>query len=155
MTPEEKAEWLDRLSAAFSGLVPQNNALNLSLVDFDRSGMAMMKLPYRADLIGNPDTGVLHGGVITTLLDATSGAAVFMKLWDTTPIATLDLRIDYLKPAQPPKDVIARAECLKLTRQVAFVRAVAYHEDPADPIAAASGTFMITHKGQFAKMESA
>lgn len=153
---ESKAAMLARLDAAFSGLVPHNRALGLRLVDFDQAeGMAMMTLPYRAELVGNPDTGVLHGGAITTLLDAASGASVFSRMWKETPVATLDLRIDYLKPATPGLDVVARAVCYKLTKNVAFVRAKAYHEASGedDPVATAAGTFMITHRGAFARMD--
>ena len=107
-----------------------------------------MRLPYDARFVGNPETGVLHGGLITTLMDATCGASVFFKLKASKPIATLDLRIDYLKPGTPGLDIYARAECFKATHNVAFVRAMAFHGDPNDPIAAASGTFMIGTRGQ-------
>ncbi|MCK6552928.1 hotdog fold thioesterase, partial [Myxococcota bacterium] len=106
---DEHPEVLARLNQAFTGLVPHNQALGLELVDFDRAGVAVMRLPWSEALVGNPETGVLHGGVITSLLDATAGAAVFVALWSPTPIATLDLRIDYLKPATPGRDVVARA----------------------------------------------
>lgn len=56
------------------------------------------------------------------------------------PIATLDLRIDYLKPASPGQKLYARADCFKLTRNVAFTRALAYHVVD-DPIALASTHF--------------
>lgn len=150
-----KEEMLARLGAAFSGLVPHNRALGLQLVDFDRGeGVAVMRLPYRPEIVGNPDTGVIHGGAITSLLDATSGAAVFMRMWRDTPIATLDLRIDYLRPAQPGLDVHARAVCYKLTKNVAFVRANAFTTGgEEDPVATAAGTFVITGRGQFARME--
>src|SRR5688500_20186307 len=82
-------------------------------------------------------------GVVTGLVDATCGLSVFMKLPDPTRIATLDLRIDYLKPATPGLHLHARADCYKLTKQVAFVRACAYHDDPDDAIASAAGTVMI------------
>jgi acyl-coenzyme A thioesterase PaaI-like protein len=58
-------------------------------------------------------------------------------------IATLDLRIDYMKPATPHREVRARAHCYKMTRHVAFVRGVAFHDDEADPIATSAGTFML------------
>ena len=106
-------------------------------------GSARMRLPYSADLVGNPDTGVLHGGAITSLMDACCGAAVFMKLIMPVPIATLDLRIDYLRPADPGRDVLAHATCFRLTRNVAFVRGIAYVDDEADPVAAAAGAFML------------
>lgn len=121
---------------------PYNAALGFHAVEATRDGVTVL-LPYRTDLVGNPDTGVLHGGVITGVVDGACGLAVFLKRGSPARIATLDLRIDYLKPATPPKDVRVRAECHKLTRQVAFVRASAYHDDPSDAIAAAAGTFIV------------
>jgi uncharacterized protein (TIGR00369 family) len=140
---------LQRLDSGFSAFVPHNRALGLRFVGYG-DGEAMLRLPYDPKLVGNPETGVLHGGAITSLLDAACGAAVFVKLWDRTPIATLELRIDYLKPAAPFRDVIAKATCFKLTRNVAFVRAVAFHDSEGDPIASASGTFMLQTPGQSA-----
>ena len=141
---------LDALNESFRDYVPFNKALGLTLVGATQSpAVAKMRLPYYARFIGNPETGVLHGGVITTLMDAACGASVFFKLKASKPIATLDLRIDYLKPGTPGLDIYARAECFKTTHNVAFVRAMAFHEDtPDDPIAAASGTFMISTRGQ-------
>lgn len=147
LDPAEKAATLARLAEAFTLYVPHNRALDLRLEDFG-DGMALFRLPYADHLVGNPETGVLHGGVITTLLDATAGASVFMKTWKPVPVATLDLRIDYLKPATPKRDVLAKATCYKLTKSVAFIRAVAYHDDENDPIASAAGTFMFSAKGR-------
>jgi uncharacterized protein (TIGR00369 family) len=141
----ELLEQMRRINEAFMQLVPHNRALGLVFERFARAE-AVVTLPYDARLVGNPDTGVLHGGAISSLLDACCGAAVFMALDTPQPIATLDLRIDYLKPATAGSDVTAEAHCFKVTRNVAFVRAMAYH-DAADPIAAAAGTFMLTHKG--------
>lgn len=99
--------------------------------------------PYSDALVGNPETGVVAGGVITTLLDQASGSSVILSLDEFSPIATLDLRIDYMKPATPKRDLVAYAHCYKITRSVAFVRGTAYHDDPADPIATSHGTFML------------
>ncbi|MSP60711.1 MAG: PaaI family thioesterase [Myxococcales bacterium] len=129
------------------GGVPFNTALGMR-VEGVAEGTATVLLPYRTELVGNPDTGGLHGGVITSLIDAGCGLAVVLKLMRATRIATLDLRIDYLRPATPPRDVRARCECHKVTRQIAFVRAVAYHDDPGDAIASAAGTFMIFDEGR-------
>ena len=129
----------------FTEGIPHNKALGMELLELDR-GEARFRLPYDAKLVGNPDTGVLHGGAITALLDASSGAAVFASLTDWVPIATLDLRIDYLRAAEPGRDVVCHATCYKRTRNVAFTRAIAYHDDPADPIASSVGTFMLSTK---------
>ena len=129
----------------FTEGIPHNKALGMEMLELDR-GEAKFKLPYDAKLVGNPDTGVLHGGAITALLDACSGAAVFAALTEWVPIATLDLRIDYLRAAEAGREVIAHATCYKTTRNVAFTRAIAYHDDPADPIASSVGTFMLSTK---------
>jgi uncharacterized protein (TIGR00369 family) len=133
------------LARAFSGGVPHNQALGLRLLDVTDTEV-IYELPYDTKLIGNPDTGTVHGGAITALLDASSGLAVFAALTQLVPIATLDLRIDYLKPAEPGKSVISKATCYKITRNVAFTRAVAYQDDPSDAVAHAVGTFMLSTK---------
>ncbi|MCA9622059.1 MAG: PaaI family thioesterase [Myxococcales bacterium] len=141
-TPEELVGW----ARTFMDAVPHNRALGIELVALE-PGVATMRLPYRLELVGNPDSGVIHGGPITAVLDACSGAAVFSALRRPVPIATLDLRVDYMRPATPELPIITRAECYKLTGHVAFTRAVAYHDDPEQPIATSSGTFMIATPG--------
>lgn len=106
-------------------------------------GRATMRVPYGPHLVGNPETGVVHGGVITALLDHTSGAAVMAALKEPMAIATLDLRIDYMKPATPGEAITAEVTCLKVTREVAFVRGAAYHTSPDDPVAICTGAFML------------
>ncbi len=128
--------------------VPHNRALGMRFVSCAAGGEVVVELPYRDELVGNPDTGVIHGGAITSLLDATCGAAVFVQLASFAPIATLDLRIDYLKPAAAGVAVRAKAFCYKTTRHVGFARAVAYGDDEADPIASAAATFMLFTKGR-------
>lgn len=135
----------ERILRAFAEAVPHNKALGIEIEELG-DAFARYRLPWAERLVGNPETGVLHGGAITALLDACCGSAVFNALAEPQPIATLDLRIDYLHPAAPRRDVIAEATCYKVTRNVAFVRAFAHHGDAADPIASASGTFMLATK---------
>jgi uncharacterized protein (TIGR00369 family) len=132
-------------ASVFVDHIPHNRALGIEVVGMDRA-TALFKLRYDAKLVGNPDTGTLHGGAITALLDACSGASVFAALPEWAPIATLDLRIDYLRAGDPGRDVQCRAQCYKVTRNVAFTRAVAFHDDEADPIATSAGTFMLGTK---------
>jgi uncharacterized protein (TIGR00369 family) len=106
-----------------------------------------VRLAYGAHLIGDPDTGVVHGGVVTGLLDDVSGMAVMGRLRAPMPIATLDLRIDYMKPATPLQAIIAEARCLKVTHEIAFVRGAAFHDDPEDPIALCTATFILIRGG--------
>jgi uncharacterized protein (TIGR00369 family) len=134
-----------KMTRAFARGIPHNLALGIRIVDVSATE-ASFELPYDKRLIGNPETGTLHGGAITALLDACSGAAVFAALPSLIPIATLDLRIDYLKPAEPGKTVVGRASCYKMTRNVAFTRALAYQDHPDNVIAHSVGTFMLSTK---------
>lgn len=143
----DKEKLLATVNQAMVAAVPFNASIGLRAVDCAH-GEATTVLPWKEDLVGNPESGVLHGGAITAMMDATCGLAVFMKLPAPVRIATLDLRIDYLKPATPPKDVRCRAECYKLTRQVAFVRALAFHGEASDAIASAAGTFVVFDEGK-------
>ena len=106
-------------------------------------GVALLSVGYREDLVGDPETGVLHGGIVTALLDTACGSAVMSMPEKLRSVATLDLRIDYMRPAKVGQTVYARAECYRMTRSIGFTRAVAYHEDPDDPIASAAGAFMV------------
>jgi uncharacterized protein (TIGR00369 family) len=121
---------------------PQARALGLVTLEIGNA-VAILRAPYRPEIVGDPETGVIAGGVVTTLLDHASGQAVHASLSQWTSIATLDLRIDYMRPAEPGRDLLARAHCYKVTRSVAFVRAVAYEDDPDDPVAAAQAAFML------------
>jgi uncharacterized protein (TIGR00369 family) len=105
---------------------------------------AELALPYRADLIGDSATGILASGPVITMMDMVSSIATWLKAKQFQPQATLDLRIDYLRPAEPGKTVIGRAECYKLTRRIAFVRGEAHDGDPAHPVAHVTGTYMFT-----------
>ena len=143
----DKAERLKLFQEWFCNAIPHNKALGLKVVDA-RKGFASMRLEWREELVGNPETGVLAGGPLTAMLDGCCGMSVATMLTRPEPFATLDLRIDYVRPADPGKAVIAEAECYRVTRSVAFTRAFAHHGDPKDPIAAAAGTFMLGTKGK-------
>jgi uncharacterized protein (TIGR00369 family) len=126
--------------------VPHCRELGIEITSLEL-GVAAMSLDYQDRLAGDPETGVVHGGVISTLLDTVSGLAAMSAVSANTPVATLDLRIDYLKPARPGETIFATAECFRLTRSVAFVRATAHHGEAAKPIAHAMATFMLNAAG--------
>ena len=121
---------------------PHARELGFEMISTDNR-VAIMKCPYREIMIGDPDTGVIAGGVVTALLDHACGTAVHLAMTEFKIIATLDLRIDYMRAAKPRQPLFARAECYKATRSIAFVRALAYDEDPDDPVAAAQAAFML------------
>jgi len=122
--------------------VPHAACLGIKVVEMARCSTTL-RLPWKEELIGDPVRGVVFGGVITTLLDQASGIAVQCALPEFMQIATLDLRIDYLRAAEPKQDLVAKAECYKLGNNVAFVRGSAWDRDEKDPFASMLATFMI------------
>ena len=103
-----------------------------------------LSLPWREQLVGVPESGILASGAIVSLIDTSAGMSVWIARGHFRPMATLDLRIDYLKPAPKGATVYARCQCYKLTRSVAFVRGIAHLGDINDPIAQSALTFMTT-----------
>jgi uncharacterized protein (TIGR00369 family) len=142
MQAKSRAEKQKELLDCFVSQYPHNRELGLEIVSAE-DGIAVSRLLYREDLVGNPDTGFLHGGVVTMLLDATGAIAIFCRMPEPDVVATLDLRIDYLKPAPAGEPIYARVECYKLTRAVAFTRGVAYYREAGDPVASMSATYML------------
>ena len=137
--------------------IPHARAIGMTLVRHDGSG-CVVRVPYAAHLVGDPDTGVVHGGVLTALLDNACGMAVRSpserQAEDSSAVppvlaeqaevsmATLDLRIDYMGAAEPHRDILAEAVCFKRTRHIAFVRATAYQSSVEEPIATCVASFM-------------
>lgn len=149
MTDDIQAQ-LEALAPLLVDGSPHAQALGFKLESLG-PGRAVMRAPYSEDLIGDPETGVLHGGVITALLDHVCGIAAFAGFGAKDTPATLDLRIDYMRPAEPGKDVIAEAVSLRSHGLVAFVRATAHDGDIDDPVAIAQAAFMITKVSQEAQ----
>ncbi|MCG6885308.1 MAG: PaaI family thioesterase [Silicimonas sp.] len=131
------------LARQFIEALPHCRALSMAVEDVG-DGEAVMSMPYRENLVGDPSTGVIHGGAVSALMDTCGGTAVMAHPAGPTSTATLDLRIDYMRAATPGKAVTARAVCYHVTRSVAFVRAVAHDGDPEDPVATATGAFTLS-----------
>ena len=106
------------------------------------TGVLVLELPYSDRIVGNPETGVIHGGAITTLMDTASGTVVITALPEFELCPTLDLRVDYMRPAAPHQPVYARAEAYRVTNNIVFTRCEAYQDDPGQTIAHCVGTFM-------------
>jgi uncharacterized protein (TIGR00369 family) len=133
----------DELAQAIASRRSVYGAISGLALDRAAPGEAWSSLPYRPVFVGDSETGVLHGGVVTAMLDESCGLAVQLALDGTRAIATLDLRIDYQKPATPGLDIKAHSICTRVTRSIAFVRATAYQESEDDPVATATACFMI------------
>ena len=136
---------LQALAQAFINAMPHSVALGMTLEDIG-DGRATLSMPYDARFIGDPVTGVIHGGAVSALMDTALGAAVMGHPTAPMATATLDLRIDYMRPATPGQTLRARAECHHVTRTVAFVRAIATDDDETRPVAMATSAFTIDRK---------
>lgn len=101
-----------------------------------------LALAWDPKLVSIEEQGIMASGAIVSLIDTCSGTAIWTRMGSFKPVVTLDLRLDYLRPAAKGEEVIARCECYKLTRQVAFVRGVAHGGDPQRAIAHSAATFM-------------
>ena len=132
-------------ASQFIQALPHSVALGMELEDLD-AGTAVIGMPYDAKLVGDPRTGVVHGGAVSALMDTTCGAAVMSHPSNPAGTATMDLRIEYLRAATPGQRITTTATCYHVTRSVAFVRATATDADTDNPVAMATGTFTVEGK---------
>jgi len=131
-----------QMARQFIEAIPHARDLGLKLIELE-NGVAVITMPYDKKLIGNPATGVVHGGAVSALMDTCSGAAVMSHPDAPGGTATIDLRIDYMRTAKPGDTITATATCYHMTRSVAFVRVTAVDGDVDNPVATATGTFTV------------
>ena len=105
-----------------------------------------LELPWREDLLGDDGREVLASGPIISLLDMASGLSIWTRMGAFRAVATLDLRVDYIRPAKERGSVFGRVQCYRLTRSAAFVRGIAHDGEKDDPVAHMQGVFMSIDK---------
>ncbi|MDY7560073.1 PaaI family thioesterase [Pseudomonas sp. 10B1] len=129
------------IAVQFVSVLRHCQVLGMRVHTANADGMTLI-LPYSEQIVGNPETGAIHGGALTSLMDSTCAIAILCVLPKFEVCPTLDLRIDYMHSAQPHKDVYGFAQCYRVTSDVIFTRGFAYQDDPQRPIAHVVGTFM-------------
>lgn len=133
----------DALRLNFMQAIPHSRECGMIVERLDASG-ALASMPYRPEWLGDSERGLIHTGIITTLVDTICGLAVVVAAGRLETVATLDLRMDFLRPAVPDQPLRAFAECYRLTQSIAFVRARAWQAREDEPVAVTQAAFMRT-----------
>jgi uncharacterized protein (TIGR00369 family) len=147
LTPE-----LQQAVAGFFERIPFNRVLGIQLGEMNTEKV-VMHLPMKDELIGNFVHGILHGGVISSLLDVVGGAMALIGAFERhqhlsttermarlSKLGTIDLRIDYLRPGRG-KHFTATAVLLRSGNKVAVVRSE-LHADDGTLVAVGTGTYL-------------
>jgi acyl-coenzyme A thioesterase PaaI-like protein len=148
MTAPEPARDLETLLRSLvEERTPHNRTLGIRLLGTGPAD-ATCTIPYNLALAkrgqsGAIDEGAIDEGAIAALMDVTCGGSVCMHLGRIQPIATLELRLDFVRPSRPGRPLTAHGYCHQLMRSIAFVRAWAHDGAPEDMVAIAQGTFIL------------
>ena len=135
--------WAAQFARGFIAHAPHMAALGITPRGHG-DGWAELEMPFAPYLVAYPDFGTVASGAIYALMDSTAGLAASIARDELSPVATLDLRLDYLRAPRPRATIIGRAECVRMTRTIAFMRGIAHDGEATDPIATMAGTFMFT-----------
>lgn len=134
-------EYFKRLKHFFEKEIRFNAFLRMCVAELGE-GYARLEIPYREELIGDPLRPALHGGVVSTLLDTAGGIAAFTSVAPGDLLSTVDLRVDYLRPAGL-LDLSAEGRVVRIGNRVAVCDIVAYQDDPEKPVATGKGVYNI------------
>jgi uncharacterized protein (TIGR00369 family) len=130
------------LRQAVEEMIPFNRYLGLVLTAIT-PGFARVELPFRPELIGDPFRPALHGGVLSALIDACAGAALWTRVEPADKISTIDLRVDYLRPGEPEL-IICEAHVIRLGGRIGVVDARVFHPGaPERTIATGKGVYNV------------
>ena len=121
---KSKAELQALIAKVMCEHVPFNRVLG---IEIESAEPPRLRFAMRPELIGNAKRGILHGGVISAVLDATGGFAIMLALAKEPKageklsfpnIGTIDLRVDYLRPGRG-KHFVATAKVVRLGNRIA------------------------------------
>jgi uncharacterized protein (TIGR00369 family) len=143
---EERAKAIDPevLKGLMEMFIPFNKYLGVRVVEVKRR-FCHMEIPFREELIGDPLRPALHGGVLSALADTAGGMAVWSGLEDERGrVSTIDLRVDYLRPAKL-ETLAAEATVVRLGNRVGVADVRLFHPSHAtETVATGKGVYNIT-----------
>jgi len=135
-------------------ILPHCRLLGMSVEDVTDDTL-VMRLPYQLAIVGNPETGAVHGGSLTTLMDSASGAAAILSLPEPGLCPTLDLRIDYMNPARAGEDLLAYARVSRTSKSVVFTECTVVQAHAEDVVVAKCSATFMRLEGEAAQKASA
>jgi len=143
--PEIKQKKMEQIAQLWNargkGLITH---MALQIEEVSTEGVRV-RMPFNPDFCVDRDQTLLHGGILTALLDSVFGLANFVAIEGVSTMATLDLRVDYLRPAHSRADVIVRAHCYRQTRHIAFdAGSICFDGHDDAEIARGTATFALT-----------
>ena len=140
MLTDERIASLRRL---FEEEIPFHRALGLRVLTAGPAGAAVT-IPPAPQLTGDPHRPAVHGGVLATLIDTAGGLAVFLAVGPGDRVSTLDLRVDYLRPAATDRPLTAEARVLRVGNRVAVTEIWVHHGDPEAAVARGTAVYNVS-----------
>ena len=144
---------IEQVGALFVNNMPFNQFLKIAVESLSTE-QAKISFPWQDVLIGNPVQKILHGGVISAVLDNVGGmlaaASVIGKLDDAdlpsvhkrlATLGTIDLRTDYLRPGKG-EVFIASAKLIRSGNKVCVCR-MELHNEQSVQIAFGTCTYLV------------
>lgn len=123
-------------------MVPVHKFLGVTLREIDR-GYALLHLPFRPELVGDPRHQRWHGGIISALIDSAGGAAAITTMVsEKDQVSSIDLRVDFMK-AGKPMDILCEGRVVKDGNAVLFAHMKVWHEGTEEIIAEGRGVFRV------------
>lgn len=132
-------DW-QRAIRRFVTLVPHTREFGVDVIEAGIDGVRL-SLPWHEDLLGDPEHGLVHGGVLTMLLDTVCGAAVLPALPSPEVCPTLDLRVDHYRPALQGQVLIAEARAVSVSNSVVFTEGLIW-QTRRQPVARGIANFV-------------
>lgn len=135
----------ESLGRAFEEYIPFNRLLGMRCLEIG-DGVVRVELPFRPELVGNPEIPALHGGAISSTMDTTGGLAVWAQARPMDRVSTIDLRVDYLRPGRA-ESLIVVARVVRLGNRVGVAELRAFHPGAEDrPVAAGMGVYSVKRR---------
>ncbi len=138
-TPPSADDWRRALTR-FVRLIPHTRELGLEVLVVTPEATTL-RLPWCDDLLGDTRRNLVHGGVLTMLLDTACGSAVLPALPVPEVCPTLDLRVDHYRPAVAGADLLVEARVVRVTASVVFTEGRVWQPERGD-VARGIGNFV-------------